>query len=272
MPQPSVYYYPVEGGAIREVDFGYSLQSLKPIEGYDNPTTINGIGSPSFNPLLGRLRVHLRKERVPSLTSSGAVLAREFVALENHLRRGGVIGVALDRTKAFAAYVNTGLFAGGSTIDGGPNVYRDVLSSALAMAAGDTICLESGNPDWRREQLKINTVSVGSLTFSITTTSAIVYDRDNASGVMVRHRDFYPALFLPQDQQDKEIVTDENGTLWTFDAELQVAAGIYGTPQEDGPTVLEAGIDPAGDGHIAVNEDRRTGASLAWATYTRGRV
>ena len=226
MSRPSIWYYPVSGGACEELTLGWSIQELARIETYERSSPRNGIGAPTHYGLLGRTRVRVYKERVD--ISTNPTLVRGLRAVENHLLRGGTIGVAADRSKAFAAYVTTGLYAGGTTIEGNGNTYADLLSESLTLAAGDAICLESGNPNYRREDLVISSVTVGPASHSITTTTPIRFDRDAGAGVMVRHRDFYPALYLPDDQVNKPILTSEHGALWSFEAELEVVESLYG--------------------------------------------
>lgn len=222
MSRPSIWFYPTAGGAAEELNLGWSIQELARVESYLRATPTNGVGAPTSYGLLGRTRVRVRKERVTS-----QALIAGLRAVESHLLRGGVIGIAADRSKMFAAYVTTGLYAGGSTIEGGGNIYQSIMSEAQAIAAGDVICLESGNPNYRREELTISTVSTASATHSITTTTPIRFDRDASAGVMVRHRDCYPALYLPEDQLGRALVTSEHGALWTFEAELEVVESLF---------------------------------------------
>lgn len=257
MANPSVFWYPNDGGAIKELRTGYSLQILHPVETYIRPTSTNGIGAPYMVGLMGEVRVTLRKERMRRDTDSDMI--NDFFALENHLRRGGTMGVALDRTKAFAAYVTTGLTAGGTAIEGGPNIYKDILTAqsiTLALASGDRFWLESGNPDFRRERLTCDGApTVTALLHAITASRAIVMDRDADSGVMVRHEDFYPAVYLPEDQLDREIITTESGALYTFEAELVIDGGIYsaGNDQDLPALILAPAVSSAAspsDPHI----------------------
>lgn len=223
MSRPSIWFYPTAGGAAEELNLGWSIQELTRIESYIRTTPTNGVGYPTSYGLLGRTRVRVRKERVTS-----QALIAGLRAVESHLLRGGVIGVAADRSKMFAAYVSTGLYGGGSTIEGGGNIYQSIMSESQTLAAGDVVCLESGNPNYRREELTISTVSLASMTHSITTTTPIRFDRDASAGVMVRHRDCYPALYLPEDQLGRALVTSEHGALWTFEAELEVVESLFG--------------------------------------------
>lgn len=224
MSRPSIWFYPTSGGAAEELNLGWSIQELTRVESYMRTTPTNGVGYPTSYGLMGRTRVRIRKERVTSQT-----LVAGLRAVESHLLRGGVIGVAADRSKMFAAFVTTGLYAGGTTIDGGGNIYGSVMSESQTLAAGDVICLESGNPNYRREELTISTVTTTASYYTVTTTTPIRFDRDASCGVMVRHRDCYPALYLPEDQLGRTLVTSEHGALWTFEAELEVVESLFAT-------------------------------------------
>lgn len=272
MAAPSIFFYPNGGGNIKEIRCGLGLRKLSPRETFDRPTTINGIGAPTHNPIIGGLRVTLRKERM--LRDTDKDMIADFFALENHLRRGGTIGVALERTKAFCAYVTPTPNTGDTTIYGGPNVYKDILTAqsiTLALASGDRFWLESGNPDWRRERCTISGSTVSPFASSLTLTRGVVYDRDTDAGVMVRHEDFYPACYLPEDQLGQSLMTDENGALYTFEAELEVDVSIYGANAEGDAQALILAVTTApifaGDTMLTPADSATSGFALITGTH-----
>lgn len=281
MARPSIWFYPVDGGPVEELTLGSSLQELAPLPYYDRASPRRGDGTPHHLLIGGGLRVLVRRERLAAGTAQ-----RGLLAVEDHLLRGGVIGIAADRSKAFAGYVETGLVGGGSTIEGPANIYADLLSEALSLAAGDRIVLESGAPECRREELVIDTVSVTVLGFSITTTTPIRFDRSAEMGVMVRHADFYPALYLPEEQLGRPLVTTEHGALWTFEATLEVVQSLYsaevqafgaGVLGEASPRTTEATFDmlsggsPSGRIPTGMSTGGWDRVPSSWSPYWSGR-
>lgn len=222
MPRRMVWTWPLDSGPVATLDWGYSLQKLTPILMRDRVDTLDGLRRPYSLDFGAELRVQVRKERTDDATG----IARQFVILDSILKRGGVIGLADDRTKAFAAYATTPIRAGDTTIYLGLNTYAGLLPDALNLVAGDQLVIESGNLEGKREQVTVSSVTVGvGTTIALSTT--VMQDYDETCGVMVRHRHFYPALRLPADQANVTLVSDEYAALWTFEAELVVDAGIY---------------------------------------------
>ena len=247
MARRMVWIWPLDSGPCQRLDWGYTLQKLTPILTRDRVDTLDGIRRPYSVDFGAELRVQVRKER----TADSTGIAREFVVLESILKRGGVIGLANDRTKAFAAYATTPIRAGDTTLYLGPNVYAGLLPDALALAAGDQLVIESGNPEGKREQVTVSSVTVGAGT-TIALSTTVLQDYDETCGVMVRHQHFYPALRLPADQAGATLVSDEYAALWTFEAELVVDAGIYGLAHLEGNLgeLLTAGT-PTPGGYVA---------------------
>lgn len=223
-----LWYYPQSGAGIVGVDLGWSMQVLTPMPVYDRITTTDGLGRPYSIGLGGRLRVKLRRERIQD-----EAIVRRLRAVENHLQRGGHIMLAADQARAFAAWIPAGTLAGQTSFNLTDNIFSPMLSSAsvaLAIASGDELVIESGNPSWRREQVRVSSFGAASVphyTYGLTTSAAINFDRPDTDGVLVRHKHSYPALYLPADNADKPLISDEHDASWSFEAELEMNAGIY---------------------------------------------
>lgn len=227
MPTRCLWYYPQSGGGPTLVDLGGSLQVLTPMPMYDRITTTDGLGRPYSVGLGGKLRVKLRRERIQD-----EAIIRKLRAVENHLQRGGHVMFAADQSRAFAAWIPAGTLAGQTSFNLTDNVFAPHLTAAsvaLAIASGDELVIESGNPSWRREQVRVSSFGAASVphyTYTLGTSAAVVYDRPDTDGVLVRHKHAYPALYLPEGA-DAPLISDEHDALWTFEAELEMNAGIY---------------------------------------------
>lgn len=271
MPRRMIWAWPQEGGEVLRVDLGYSIQVLTPISQRDRATTLDGRRRPYHVDLGGGLRVKVRKERMTTRS-----MVAEMRAIENVLLRGDHIGIAADRSRAFCAWIPGGVLAGETALYTTANLYSGVIPDALALAAGDVLCLESGNPECRREEVIIDTITAYGAGYTITLTSDVKMDRDPSVGVLVRHEHFYPSLYLPADQLDRNLITDEHGALWTFDAELELDPGLYLVGMDEPAAgefmddAAESPFDPRSKWTMGALLDAIDDAPLRGATASRG--
>lgn len=206
------YYYPDEGGGLTTITLAKPLTELHENRIPDRVTAKRGNGSSAVAVWLPSTRVRIVLERG---LSTGNV--RDLRQLEDHLQRGLPVGFAREHTKAWAgfgsspnrgyAYVTTGGHAFGN------------WEAAADLASGDEVTIE-GAPPWGEIEMHLVT-GVSATTGTVTLSAETVLKTFNTQ-VIVRHRDFYPALRLPDDQLGKPLVTTERRLSWTLDVELEV--------------------------------------------------
>jgi len=144
--------------------------------------------------------------------------------MQAHLERGGRVGFSAVASKAFAGYKTGGLNRGFSYFSTSGNEFSTWLAVA-ALSAGDEVAIETSNPEMIREFHKVSSVTSGRIVNLDGTT--LIYDHSNTEiSSMIRYRDFYPALYMPQEGLNKPIVTHDHRIAWTLDMTLQVDPGL----------------------------------------------
>lgn len=223
-----IYYYPDEDGGLTTITLAKALTELHESRAPDRVTAKRGDGSASVAVWTPATRVRIVLER--GLSAGNVRMLRQ---LEDHLHRGLPIGFAREHTKAWAGF-------GGSPNRGytyvatGGHAFSS-WESAADLVSGDEIVMEGAAPFSEIEMHAVSSVSATTGTVTLLSETVL---RTFGGPVIVRHRDFYPALRMPDDQLGKPIVTTERRLTWTLDVELEtmpeiVAAG-YANSQSQG--------------------------------------
>jgi hypothetical protein len=153
-------------------------------------------------------------------------LAYQFYALQNHLDRGFSCSFTADHTKAWAAPIRLGVL--NTNVQDIP-CYRNPFQSIVNPAAsglipdvGDIITIETMPPGMITEQHKLSNVSqLSSVTggqFSISKGLNFQYERP----AFARYYRFWPVLKRPASQVGRNIITNENGRLFSLNITLEV--------------------------------------------------
>jgi hypothetical protein len=215
---PAFYYSPDEDGVIKKVDLVRSLSELRDMPRRVRVAPVNGRGQPVRFDFGSQDRVLIEAERM----STEATMLR-LRSMETALRRGQSVTFANTPAKLWVGFIpamSGGLTAGDTVLETGGNVFG---YETAAIAQGDVIVIESGAPESLSERLTVSSVSGN----DITVTTPVLYSRTAELGVTVRHHTCYPALFLPDDQQDAEILSTERGRLFDVAMELQVNGRFF---------------------------------------------
>jgi hypothetical protein len=173
---------------------------------------------------------------------SDPALARELYALESHLQKGGFVGFSVDRDKTWASGIGHIVMTTGDTVidegDTAFNVYGDARVGAAKncnlfkhyeasgiIAGGDVLALDGVLDEYNHEEVVAkgtpDTIISGaraSGTVAIEDTQAGGVRYPYKQGSIVRYRDFWPYLQLPEKQVGKPIITHDHRVSWTFDA------------------------------------------------------
>jgi hypothetical protein len=154
-----------------------------------------------------RLRIRLALERFTS-----DALYRQLLTLQSHLNRGGTMGFARDSSKAWAGYTRSVLQAGATSLYTGGNTWQPT-SSTVTLTSGDELWIQSP-PQYGVQEL--TTMSAYDAA-GIYTVAGLKYS--HFGEVLVRWRDYYPALCLPPGAK-AQIVTTDRRIAHTLDVEL----------------------------------------------------
>ena len=179
------------------------------------------------------LRVRLTVDRVSVADHAGK--ARALRTLESHLRRGGVIAVAGDKSKAWAGYATKLPQRSDEVIRTSGNPWSALSGSTQQVAAGDEIVISSASPESYREWQEVDEATYGGVD-RITLADPVVYS-PALLPVLLRHWAFFPALVMEDPNQTDPIVTSEDrGLTYSLDVDLI----------EHIPTLARAAKFPAG--------------------------
>ena len=248
------YWYPDEDGGLSTITLAKPLTEMHETRAPDRVSAKRGDGSSANAVWLSATRVRIVLERG---LSAGNV--RDLRQLEDHLHRGLPVGFAREHTKAWAAFGGS-TFRGFTYVVAGASAFPTWESASLA--SGDEVVIESAPPEGEIEMHAISSVS--STTGYVTLNGETIL-RSFAGPIIVRHRDFYPALRMPDDRLGHPMVTTERRLSWTLDVELEVI-----------PDIIRAGynetqIDLSLSGVTGVNEASNSLQSITkgWYKTTR---
>lgn len=209
----TIYYFPdAASPTLKTVSLAYCFTDLQDSD-FDERTAVSEswLGDVNRVTTMRRRRVRVVYERTPNAQD-----ARELDALAWHLRNGGAIGVALDASKAWGGFAYRAPRRGDGTVriqgaDGGT-----WFGTSPSLASGDEIVIQSLEPSAKSEILKVSSLSGNTVTLSNT----VRMDYDPAYPVLVRERNFWPALILAPNESGDGLLTSENRITWTFSAPL----------------------------------------------------
>lgn len=219
MAAPAIYWYPDPRGTLEHIDFGaVGEEGLSDIQEFPGAEVRDARGGDQTQrrTFLGEVfRVRIILERFGPVGHSA--LERDLAALQLHLDRGGRIGFSGDHARTWAV-MPAGAPARGDTTVRTPSGPFSAWSSSGAIAAGDELVIEQGNPDPKREVQLVDS----------TTSSTVTFDRGLrwtfSAPPVVRWRDFYPVLRRPKDQLGRPLVSHDHRVNFTLDMTLEYSA------------------------------------------------
>lgn len=220
MANPHFYWYDEPGKGLTALDTGRPLARLEEIPLYTVQDGKNGYGSAYRVAVTGGMRVRLVFQNVALTSSAGNVLENALRTLWGHLQRGGRCGFSRDHAKTFAGFSTSTSTRGASYARCGTNAFS-AYSTSGALASGDPIVLETGNPDQRREYHNFSSAVGTQFNLSGTT----IYN--DLGSYMLRYKWFWPALYLPEDLVNQNPFSDQYRIHFTFDCTLEVDPLVY---------------------------------------------
>lgn len=235
MGNSKIYYFPTSTDVAgrQEIDFGETISDLQ-ISPYRVVSDAVSIGG-RFSRVARRagMRVRIVHERF-----TDTALAEKLYSLQSHLEAGGAISFAVDSANAYASFI-----AGDGVIFSGSTPTYTMEPELFSSYGGgnpttnDVLHAESFGANPRREEVQCQAYQ--SALNQLTLKADLKYD--HSPPVMVRHRDFFPALFWPQDQTQTPILSHDHRISYTLDLTLEVYPAhlrtMAGTGSQDGPPI-----------------------------------
>tara|TARA_R110000868_G_scaffold122400_1_gene324238 strand:- start:1952 stop:2845 length:894 start_codon:yes stop_codon:yes gene_type:complete len=220
MGTPTLYYYPTGGRTLETVDLSEELTNLTAVPAIRREDAIALDGSMSTVVLgpLWEVRIMLERFGSPGANS----IERKLQALANHLRRGGLCGVALDSGKAWCGRQSGATGRGYTYVATGGNAFAP-WSAAAALVSGDEVAVEGAPPDFSHE---VHGVSSMTGTRQVNLTESIIFDR---VGGWTRHRDFWPVCYMSAEEAAKDPITHDHRRNYTLDLRLVFSPAMLAT-------------------------------------------
>lgn len=265
MANPSIWAYTSANAGAYRIDLPEPVSDVQEVfDERDGDSSQNGDFVQQTVDYGGRLGVRIIYERF-----CDEELAAKFESLYTHLKRGFPIALALNADKAWAGYVAADTLEAGKTgIRTRGNVFY-ALNSIEHLAAGDYIVLRGQGPSAPTEKLKLTTWDTD--TYKAGFGSAHTrYDYETGP-IFVRHRDFYPILYLRPEERTRPILTTDRRINWTLDLNMVDAPGDYaalwqetdGEGYQGDPEYQTAGgLAPEVTGYFAPTGDDLSGGTI----------
>lgn len=280
----AVYYYPTADGPLRKIACARDPRDLAE----EGVQTVSWVQSAGGTPYAAR-RSDVRRVRIQHLISGvdWTSEVQEWEALLNHLRRGGLCGIARTSARAWAGLTTGAVSQGDTTLTTSGNAFSAWASSAT-LSSSYPVRMESGPSGGDiAEMCAVSSYSVPTVTLS--TAARFSYP----GHVLVRDPDFWPVCYLDPGEPLRILSTTRRLT-WAVEGVLvyspalaiAVAAGgsadgidlggrveaETGLPNLSDDTAPSWGVEGGGSGlslESAYRQIRRPRMSRVWPSFAR---
>jgi hypothetical protein len=199
----AIYWYPSTTAGLETIDIGTPLGELQ-VGPVDIGSSHASLGGHVYDAHLGSyLRLRVQRD----FGNSNHALYRNLMTLQNHLNRGGYVGLATDTAKAWAAFVRSTPRRDNTVLNCEQNQF---FNTSAALVAGDEVVIESAVPESSREWSTVTSLSSNVLTLA----AGLIFDYKQRP-ILARYEGFYPLLALEGRQQ---IVTSTQRNYYRMDA------------------------------------------------------
>lgn len=181
--------------------------------------------------------------RVESAPINDYDLADRLEEMANYLRRGGLISLAEDQSKAWAYFASSAI--AGSTLITLTNNPWDAYSSGNP-TAGDRFTLHGPTPRLLKESHEVDSLTVIPGGLGIVSTQELRAEWDTEEHVLVREYGFWPILRMPEDAMNQAVLRHRHRRYWTLELTLETDEHAISTIAAD-PTVTFNGPTDVGD-------------------------
>ena len=213
MANSKIWFYPGTSATsgLVEIDFGEIISDVQitPYRVVNDAVSIGG----AFSRVARRsgMKVRIVNERFTDQT-----LAEKLYSLQAHLTAGGAMSFAVDGDDHYAAFKGTTTAEPGKTVFPGMSDPLFEAYGSIVPADGDVLHIESFGSGSRYEE---NVADAYTSTRTLTLKRGLMYGHTDP--MLVRHRDFFPALYLPEDAMGSPIITSDHRISYTFDATFE---------------------------------------------------
>lgn len=223
-----IYWYPEEGGPLRELDLGRYWSELTEADASDNATARTADGQRVMSTYSSSRSCRVLLEYLSAIDSPSVV--RELYAIQNHLRRNGTIALAEEEARTWGGYARTLLVRGATDVPIISNLWA--LWDTPDLTAGDEVVIYGGGSGGKWEKATVQ--SITSSKRKIVLTSGLRYDYQDQPWVHVRDARFWPYLRLADEAVNAPILTTDHRITYNLEARLEEhgAMLVSGSTQE----------------------------------------
>jgi hypothetical protein len=218
MGNPALYYYPSTAlsagtvGLLEKVDFGEPISDIQITPIRQVSDTVSFSGRASRTSWQSGISVRIVLERF-----TDDALARDLYSFSSHAERGKHFAFALDSDKAVAIVPrSTGWSRGSTVLSGSGNIFRKWEPSAT-LAVNDIVHISGPAPKNNREEHKLDAWTMTTGISSFTLADGIRYDHSYPAAL--RHRDFFPVLYLPEAEVSRPMLTHDHRISYTWECQ-----------------------------------------------------
>jgi len=269
MANSALWWWPHEATSADKISFPRTLSDIQlgPQRVVYDASALYGI--PLRQDLGGARRIRFVHERLQPVRDATVIQALR--SLTTHLQQGHPVSICLDSDKTWGTWARSGAMveAGDSSILTYGNQFT-VLDGTATVANGDEVSIESPNPELTREYRTVSSLSGARLSLG-----GNVYNTYDLEPVFVRYADFFPVLYLGEDQVDQSHLSQDRRLTWTWDVTLTEYPGaieaLYDSVEslvsETGPK--DGALNSLGDAVTAGYESGMQDAFYARAKWGR---
>lgn len=230
-----VWFYPDDDGTLEEIDIRGCWSSLDELPMVNRRTSRSYAGRRASAILGGNFQVRA----VLEMFNNDDVLTGLFAA-QNQLYRGRTIALCANASKAWAGYAI-------QPPQRGDTILRiagqgDTFAGSGTLSVGDFVVIQTVDEDPITELVKVTGVSNNR---SFTVSAGVKHTFPRNVPILMRHRYYWPALWLDERQNSNELLTTDHGLNYTFDALLTEDLGTLQRLVDLGGSGLLTGINPS---------------------------
>lgn len=207
-----LYWYPEDNEPLRTLDLGRAWRELTRVMTRDQVNAQAADGGRTMATFTSMFACSARAEY---LTDAGVV--RELQAIEDHLQRNGLVGLAEEDGRTWGGFARTPPSAGATEVKIAENLWS--TWSTVETDVGDTVIVQGASPRGRWEEAVIASINAAKL--KITFASGLRYDYSDEPYVLVRDAAFWPLLRLQTGALNRPVLTTDHRITWRAALDLE---------------------------------------------------
>lgn len=242
--ESGIAYYAAHGDPLLKVDIDEPISDLQ----YSMKRTVTDSIAMSGKKFRAYQKPYV-EVRIILERFTDEALARDLYSMEAHLQKGGAVGFSMDRDKTWLSFVGdiletdhtttTALASQSSRVHfnaeplSGPAKRANFFAhweSAATIAVGDVVHLDGTVQRFNHEELKVGSLfpDGADKTRGWMEPTGALNRYEYGLGSVIRFRDFWPFLCLPESQVGRPLITHDHRINFTFDATFHYYPGWTG--------------------------------------------